>query len=1060
MADSVGQIGLDLVVNQNNFNRQMAGIQGLAKKAGAALAAAFAIKKIIDFGKSAIELGSDLTEVQNVVDVTFPKMSKQIDAFAKNAALSFGLSETMAKKFTGTFGAMAKAFGFSEGAAYDMSTTLTGLAGDVASFYNLSQDEAYTKLKSVFTGETETLKDLGIVMTQNALDSYALANGYGKVTAKMSEAEKVALRYQFVQDQLALATGDFSRTSGQWANQVRILSLQFDSLKATIGQGLINVLTPVIQVINTIIGKLMSLANAFKSFTELVTGKKSDTTASVQAVADAADNASGAVSGTGAAAKKAAKDIKGMSTGIDELNVISPDTGSDSAGGAGGSGGYAADEFDMGEVDTSGVEEASNKYQVLIDRARELKDLFKTGFSIGFGDTSVIDSIQNSIQGIGQNLKGIFTDPAILASAEEFGNRIAVNLGKAAGSMASIGATLADNLLGGINNFLEQNSQRIKDYLVSMFDIGAEIADIVGNFSVAFATIFSAFRSDSAKQITADVIGIFSSAFMGVTELTTKIGRDVLDALTAPFIQNRDLFKTALEDTFSAVEPIFSEIKSIVDEAFTKINETYDTHIKPMHDSFKQGFTEIATKFLELYNTYFLPIITNLSVQFQVFREEYLSPLIDKFMEFSGKVADAISVLWETVLKPFIIWFMEAAAPIIAEFVQNVIDGFFRFFEGVSKVVGDILTALGGLMDFIIGVFTGDWELAWEGIHTFFKGTWDSMKDALWVVINAIGSIIKTILDAIKAEWELKWNLVKTSLSNTWTLMQDIVTRVSEAIRDKLSEIWDSVKRTIEEKWNAIKEWFDQIWQKIKDVFKLDEMTQIGKNMMDKFWDGMKGVWNDITDWLGGIARAVGDAFDKVIDGAKNVFSKAKDDAEEKEEKDSSGPGSTKGHVNSGPGVKGHATGGFPTSGSLFVANENGNPEMVGNWGGKAAVANNMQITEGITRAVQYGMRSAIAPLTSSISAMVNNATPQLSLIGTTGRSAETADQVQNMANQVMSMPTESMSDHYLSLMVELLRKIIELIEAMDLTVNIDIREIRSKLADLDKRSGFTMRTT
>ena len=1060
MADSVGQIGLDLVVNQNNFNRQMAGIQGLAKKAGAALAAAFAVKKIIDFGKSAIELGSDLTEVQNVVDVTFPKMSKQIDAFAKNAALSFGLSETMAKKFTGTFGAMAKAFGFSEGAAYDMSTTLTGLAGDVASFYNLSQDEAYTKLKSVFTGETETLKDLGIVMTQNALDAYAMANGYGKVTAKMSEAEKVALRFQFVQDQLALATGDFSRTSDQWANQVRILSLQFDSLKATIGQGLINVLTPVIQVINTIIGKLMSLANAFKSFTELVTGKKSDTTSSVQAVADAADNASGAVSGTGTAAKKAAKDIKGMSTGIDELNVISPDTGSDGSGGAGGAGGYATDEFDMGEMDTSGVEEASNKYQVLIDRARELKELFKTGFSIGFGDTSVIDSIENSIQGIGQNLKGIFTDPAVLASAEELGNRIAVNLGKAVGSMASVGATLADNLLGGINKFLEQNSQRIKDYLVSMFDIGAEIADIVGSFSVAFSTIFSAFRSDSAKQITADVIGVFSSAFLGVTELTTKIGRDVLDALTAPFVQNRDLFKTALEDTFSAVEPIFSDIKSIVDEAFTKINETYDTHIKPMHDSFKQGFTEIATKFLELYNTYFLPILTNLSVQFQAFREEYLSPLIDKFMEFSGKVADAISVLWETVLKPFIIWFMEAAAPIIAEFVQNVIDGFFRFFEGVSKVVGDILTALGGLMDFIVGVFTGDWELAWEGIHTFFKGTWDSMKDALWVVINAIASIIKTILDATKAEWELKWNLIKTSLSNTWTLMQDIVTRVSEAIRDKLSEIWDSVKRTIEEKWSAIKEWFDQIWQKIKDVFKLDEMLEIGKGVMNKLWDGMQEVWKSITSWLDGVVDAVGEAWDKVVSGAKNLFSKAKDDAEEKEEKDSSGPGSTKGHVNSGPGVKGHATGGFPTSGSLFVANENGNPEMVGNWGGKAAVANNMQITEGITRAVQYGMRSAIAPLTSSISAMVSNATPQLSLIGTMGRSIGTVDQVQNMASQVMSMPTESMSDHYLSIMVELLRKIIELIEAMDLTVNIDIREIKSKIADLDKRSGFTMRTT
>lgn len=139
----------------------------------------------------------------------------------------------------------------------------------MASFYNLSQDEAYTKLKSVFTGETESLKDLGIVMTQTALDSYALANGFGKTTAKMSEAEKVALRYSFVQNQLAAAQGDFARTSGSWANQVRILTLQFDSLKATIGQGLINLFTPVIRVINTVIGKLITLANAFKSFTEL-----------------------------------------------------------------------------------------------------------------------------------------------------------------------------------------------------------------------------------------------------------------------------------------------------------------------------------------------------------------------------------------------------------------------------------------------------------------------------------------------------------------------------------------------------------------------------------------------------------------------------------------------------------------------------------------------------------------------------------------------------------------------------------------------------------------------
>ena len=151
----------------------MSGITNMAKKAGAALAGAFAVKKLVEFGKECLDLGSDIQEVQNVVDVSFPNLSAKVNEFAKNAAASFGLSETMAKKFAGTFGAMASAFGFTEKESYEMSAALTGLAGDVASFYNMSQDEAYTKLKSVFTGETETLKDLGVVMTQSALDSYA-----------------------------------------------------------------------------------------------------------------------------------------------------------------------------------------------------------------------------------------------------------------------------------------------------------------------------------------------------------------------------------------------------------------------------------------------------------------------------------------------------------------------------------------------------------------------------------------------------------------------------------------------------------------------------------------------------------------------------------------------------------------------------------------------------------------------------------------------------------------------------------------------------------------------
>lgn len=335
MSLSVGQIALDLKINQKGFNKEVKGIQSLAKKTGKMLAAAFTVRTLARFTAQCLELGSNLSEVQNVVDTVFPTMNEKLNEFAKNAASSYGLSETMAKKYAGSFGAMASSFGFAESKAYKMSTTLTGLAGDIASFYNISQDEAYTKLKSVFTGETEALKELGVVMTQSALDSYALANGFGKTTSAMSEMEKVSLRYAFVQSQLTNAAGDFAKTSDSWANQVRILSLQFDSLRASIGQGLINILTPVIKSLNLLMTKLVQAGDAFKRFTETLMGKQVDTTsattneiASIEATAASADSALNT-------ARSSAAKLKRELAGFDKITKLSDNTDNTGAASSG-----------------------------------------------------------------------------------------------------------------------------------------------------------------------------------------------------------------------------------------------------------------------------------------------------------------------------------------------------------------------------------------------------------------------------------------------------------------------------------------------------------------------------------------------------------------------------------------------------------------------------------------------------------------------------------------------------------------------------------------------------
>ena len=306
--------------------RSVDGLSGSFRNLASAIMSAFAIRKIAGIASSFTELGSDLEEVQNVVDVTFTTMSDKVDEFAKSAAKSAGLSETMAKRYVGTFGAMSKSFGFAEDAALGMSTTLTQLAGDVASFYNITQDEAYTKLKSVFTGETETLKDLGVVMTENALNSYAMAKGIGKTVNKMTEQEKVALRYQFVLEKLSGSSGDFIRTQDSWANQTRILKLQIESLKATIGQGLINVLTPLLKMLNTLLEKLKAVANAFKSFTESFFGKSSAGSSGAGYV-DTAEDIAGSLEDVSDAAQDAEEALEGYLSPLDEINKY--DTGKD-----------------------------------------------------------------------------------------------------------------------------------------------------------------------------------------------------------------------------------------------------------------------------------------------------------------------------------------------------------------------------------------------------------------------------------------------------------------------------------------------------------------------------------------------------------------------------------------------------------------------------------------------------------------------------------------------------------------------------------------------------------
>lgn len=723
------------------------GLGSAVKKIGLLIGGAFAVGKLVQFGKECVELGSDLAEVQNVVDVTFTTMSDKVNEFAKNAMTSAGLSETMAKRYVGTFGAMSKSFGFSESQAYDMSTALTQLTGDVASFYNISQDLAYIKLKSVFTGETETLKDLGVVMTQSALDQYALANGYGKTTSEMTEQEKVALRLAFVQKQLSAASGDFIRTSDSWANQVRVMQLQLQSLKATVGQGLINIFTPVLKVINILLGKLATLANAFKSFTELITGKKSSGQTSgsgagitgdasgVQDTADAygqaADNAGKLADSTedvADATKDAAKAAKGYLSPLDEINRYSTQDASSTAsktpstsGGGSGGGGTSLPSA-VSNVDYGKMAEGETALDKISKSAEKLAKLLKKLWK-PFQDAwkkegkNTIDAAQIALSGIAKLAK-------------------------------SVGRSLVEVWTNGTGTTM----------LTTMLRIAQNVLKTIGDIASGFADAWN--KNNVGTQIIQNI----ANALVVVMQFVEKIAAD-----TATWAANLDFYPLleSISNLTSAFAPILESIGNVLEWIYKNI-------VLPM----LKWVIEVG-----------LPTVINLVSKVATFLADH-QPIVEAFgAALIGAFAAAkIAGLASSVIKS-------------VSGIAMAAKGLISLMTGTGGIMGGIkaiATAIGpgGVFVLAVGACIAIGVLLyknWDKIKEMAGKVWDWISNKTRRFVEDIGNKLRglatkmtTIWGNIKASAHQKWNAI-------WSTVSGFAERIKNAIVDKFT----SAKNTV-----------------------------------------------------------------------------------------------------------------------------------------------------------------------------------------------------------------------------------------------------------------------
>ena len=930
----VGTIDLGLDIDSRSFNRQLRNIGSSAESSvlsafkglGGFIGKALGVTTLVAFGKQCIDLGSDLSEVQNVVDVTFGSMAEDINKFASEAITNFGISETSAKRYTSTMGAMLKSMGLGTQQAVKMSQVMAGLSADMASFYNLDADEAFEKIRSGISGETEPLKQLGINMSVANMEAYAMSQGIEKSYQKMTQQEQALLRYNYLLKVTADAQGDFSRTSNSWANQTRILAEQFNALKAEIGQGLIAAFTPVIQGLNFIISKLRVAAGYFKAFMELIFGKQSDSgggiSDTVQSLYDTAGAADGASSGldgigdsaegAGKKAKKAAKDAAKAIMGFDELNILSKSE-SGSGGGSGASGGGAgsgldnpggAVEVDLGKIE-DGATVLDGLFSDLIDEMSRLKDLFMQGFSMGIGDDfkDKLKDIQESLRGIKESLIDIFTDSLVVEAAKNLVDSWVLNLGKIVGSMVSIGATIAQNLLGGIDKYLEQNKGFIKERLIGIMDASAEIANLAGDFAVAFADIFSVFGGDTAQQITADLISIFSNAFLAVTQLALMFGADVLKCMTQPIIDNKDLIKTAIEETLIAVQSVTGTFSQWVTDSATHMLEVYETYIGPAMDNIATGLSNLMNTALNLYNTYMAPMLQEWGREFNELYTTHIQPAMFKIQDVIGKGFNLISQLWKNLLEPLVSWLLSGLFPALCSGLDMIWNAAKGTIGWIMDVIKDMWSILEGLIDFVTGVFTGDWSLAWEGVKEVVNGIGQYIYD---MTVTPLMEIISWLVSSFINSWKAAVEGIK----NMWSPIGEwFNTTIIEPIKQFFSGLWEGIKNAgsqavegVKTAWSIISGWFSSTvitpvqtafttwgtaikttatnasnglksaWQSISSWFNSTVITPI-KNAFSTAWNNIKSLATSCVSGIKSVFQSMKSAIDSIVNSIRNVFS-------------------------------------------------------------------------------------------------------------------------------------------------------------------------------------------
>lgn len=877
----VGSASRSLVTGFSNTTKSIkstrSGFRGLASTIGKFYATYWLVMRAVGKIGSAVDLASQLTEVQNVVDTTFGDMASKVDDFTKTSIQDFGMSELTVKQISSRFQALGTSIGISSeqvanGTAVankalmsqnntlykttdsmaDMSLNLTRLAGDMASFYDVDQADVAKSLQSVFSGTIAPLRRYGLDLTQATLSEWAMKNGLDANIKSMTQAEKVLLRYNYVMANTQAAQGDFAKTANTWANSVRVLKQEFQAWGSIIGSVVINALKPFVQALSKVMLKVISFTRTVADALGAIFGwtiEISGRGATADGMEDIADGV-GDIGDNADSSNKKAQKLKKTLLSIDEIHALddNSDSGSGGGSGSGGSGSGGAD---------GGVDSSLKKTDGLIEKYKSsIKDLYSLGKYIGDALASAMESIDwkkiyqkadNFGKGLADFLNGLIS-PRLFY---DLGATIAGSLNTALHFLNSFGTTFdwtnfGLSIANGINGFFE-------------------------NFDFALL----------AKTINAWAQGIYTMLTTAIKNVSWK---DVLKGIT-DFLSNLDIKTVEIIVGTLLIKKIISLKLGSVALAF--IGKSLSKAIAQAIAS-KIGFelvkgAGIGTAIMQAFKTIFASLSTNLGL------------LIEGL--FSGlSLGDAITAAFGTGAADLLATIGSAFSAIagtilsIVNFVKMLKDGF-SWVNEILMVIGVALATIGAILAGVAAlpaVIVGAIVAAVSTIVVLVKDNWNTICELFSTVGDWFnGNVIEPVVSFFKDMWKTisgffgsLWKDIVTVWqgASKWfssTVIEPIV-GFFKGFATRAQQIFQGVWIIIQAIWIVASSWFNNnVITPISNLFNF--LKTFIQTTIQTAKDFVFSTWQGVASWFSGtVIQPISNFFNMLKAGITSALSVAK----------------------------------------------------------------------------------------------------------------------------------------------------------------------------------------